>query len=848
MKKFRKLFAGILALLMTASLPAGAAFADEGGQKSSSTNAIAIVFDNSGSMYYQGSMAWCQATYAMEVFAAMMDSGDTLQIYPMNEADINGANYSSDSPLVISSMDEAAQIQDIFTHGVGITPIETIMVAHDGLVRTSADERWLIVLTDGDTFYENDTEMGHDATLARLSELLTQYNQDVNVVYLGIGDLSVPDFASSNGYVNWGETATSAQVPGTLSRVCNLIFGRDELPAENLSGGQISFDIPMRKLIVFVQGENVGDITLTAPDGSQVPAVSTYSPHYSTKGTGGYTSVPDTTLQGVIETYGACPSGAYGLSYSGTASSVIAYYEPDVDLAVFLTDETGAAVDLNGDIYPGQYSLSYGIADSSGTLLDSALLGDTQYDIALTVNGDTQTISSDRSEPYPLELAADDLIDVSASARFLSGYQINKDAGMLGWPSGGLSVAPWPVGTLTAEVTGGSDTYGLYGLEEQGHYDVALRYDGELLQGEALDRTDLQAALTGGNASCAVERTDGGYALDLGYAEDVGATESGAYELALTASYVDENGQTSETQQTVRFEIEEQTSSLQVKLEDPRKYYVISRLDEQEPLVASITKDGEPLTAEELAAVDVTAEAEGLDLRTEVLADQSAAEVYIEPNGDYATGTYPITVSAKSQDELGRQIEGTDKASIKLQKFPQWVWYLGFALLALLIALLIWLYMNVKILPKKIGVKQTTFTVDGNMVTGAAQCLFTGGKKKRGILEIQTPKYTANPLLKAGFHLDLEAVSPRRVKSSARSAKVTGVSAINASAVSSIRIGAVQLIKDPATRKFVRAGGAKNVPLEFLLNNGARCTVVAEVLDPNGGTASVSLVTILRYY
>ena len=35
--------------------------------------AIYVVFDNSGSMYKPGNMAWSQATYAMEVFAAMMN-------------------------------------------------------------------------------------------------------------------------------------------------------------------------------------------------------------------------------------------------------------------------------------------------------------------------------------------------------------------------------------------------------------------------------------------------------------------------------------------------------------------------------------------------------------------------------------------------------------------------------------------------------------------------------------------------------------------------------------------------------------------------------------------------------
>ena len=43
-------------------------------QQGTTKRAIYVVFDNSGSMYGDGNKAWSQATYAMEVFAAMMNS------------------------------------------------------------------------------------------------------------------------------------------------------------------------------------------------------------------------------------------------------------------------------------------------------------------------------------------------------------------------------------------------------------------------------------------------------------------------------------------------------------------------------------------------------------------------------------------------------------------------------------------------------------------------------------------------------------------------------------------------------------------------------------------------------
>ena len=72
--------------------------------KVETTRAIAIVFDNSGSMYSGGNKAWCQATYAMEVFASMLNSEDILQIYPMWPIEVNGKEYTMEQPFEISKV------------------------------------------------------------------------------------------------------------------------------------------------------------------------------------------------------------------------------------------------------------------------------------------------------------------------------------------------------------------------------------------------------------------------------------------------------------------------------------------------------------------------------------------------------------------------------------------------------------------------------------------------------------------------------------------------------------------------------------------------------------------------
>ena len=96
MKKYISIILAVCLLIISMITAAPTAYASD---KNSESRAIAIVFDNSGSMYDEGDQAWCRATYAMEVFASMLNKGDVLQIYPMWPITAGGREYTMENPL-----------------------------------------------------------------------------------------------------------------------------------------------------------------------------------------------------------------------------------------------------------------------------------------------------------------------------------------------------------------------------------------------------------------------------------------------------------------------------------------------------------------------------------------------------------------------------------------------------------------------------------------------------------------------------------------------------------------------------------------------------------------------------
>ena len=846
----RRLLSWILAWIMLLTALGGSALA-AGSAKDTLSRSIAIVFDNSGSMFAGSNMAWCRATYAIEVFASMMNQGDELQVFPMYEVTANGKSYTSQSPVKVSGGGDISAIRDMFTPHAGDTPIETIADAHQALQRSSADEKWLIVLTDGAEFYENNLGLG-SGTAARLSEVLTEYNKTANVLYLGIGSVAVMPTVTGNGaYQYYADKASnSADVLSKLTNMCNMIFGRDELAS---AASQISFDVSMNKLILFVQGSSISGVTLKDASGASVGSPSLeYSPRYSEQGAGsGIGSGPfgiDTSLSGYIAIYDMpLEAGTYSLGYAGNVTNVSVYYEPDVDLVAQLTDESGAAVTASSTLYPGTYYLNYGLVDKDGNMTTSALLGSTSYEVTYTLNGREETVTSDKSGQVALELQEGDVLEGSIHVSYLSGYSITKNSSQLGWPAGGFQVTPRPAGTLELKVSGGQERYALSQLEEAS-YQLQVWYDGAPLTGQDLERVTFTAALEGGNAGYEVVRQGEGCALCLRYAGSAEATQCGDYQMTVQASYTDEFGVTAQSSPAaLAFAIEDDSYQLAMDIQGAG-YYVLGGLENADPILVKLTLSGQSMTDEQLAATALTVDGDGLTVTQEPLPGQSAYALRIVKDDQAVSGKYNLHIRASATDQLGREITAEGDKGVELSPYPLWLRYLIIALIILLIIALILFYLSRKILPKKITVNsaQTVFTVDGEMVQGAAKCNFNGGGKKRGSLQVSTPTYSGSPLVKGGFALQLQAVTPRRVKSARRRALVTAISPSNTAALSSLSIGTHTLVKSEEGSDIIWVLDGKQIPspsaaTNFEIGGKPTCTFIGETITGESFTLSVQL-------
>ena len=703
--------------------------AEASGGKDSKSRAIAIVFDNSGSMYIRGNQAWCRATYGIEVFAAMMNEGDSLSVYPMWPIEADGMEYTSDEPLTVRSGQSISSIRQMYTPEAGATPIETIRSASEGLKRAQADERWLIVLTDGDDFYEDNRSLG-SATTEKLSETLAACSGSMNVMYLGIGKSAIiPEVTTTGRYTYYADKASDSQtILAKLTAMSNNIFGRDVLET---SGSDVSFDLSMSKLIVFVQGEGVADITLTGKnDGTLVQAIDSYAPHYGEKGAGGRYAGQfgiDRSLQGVLMTYENVDAGDYAIGYAGTASSVSIYYEPDVDLQLFLLDRKGNAATAD-TAYPGAYTVNAQLVDKNGNATESSLLGKTDYTISCTVNGEKHTAHGDSAGYMEIDLAEGDSVDFGAEVTYLSGYHIEKEGSDMGWP------------TFT------------------------------VLPKRAFD-----------------------------------------YDLKLTI---------------------------------PQKYIMLSKIKDAPAIEANVYVNGEPVTPELCEKLDVEVACDGIGFRTARKEDGSGFLLKLETDKAVKSGKYPFVCRVSGLDDNDEEVLLSDEGTLTVKPYPQWLIYLILFLILALLAFLIWLYLNTKVLPKRIDVLGTDYSVDGEKVTGRAACRYVGGGGKRGTVTIIAPRCPTNPFAKGSFTMEVEAVSPRRVRSASRGIRVVGVTADRA--MSNVKIGPTQLVKD-AQGRLTKPGGKANTSISFDIYSGAKCSMSGEVLDNDEGTASLSMATKLKF-
>ena len=536
MKKIISLFLTVILLFTCVLVGTTTVYA----AKTESSRGIAIVFDNSGSMYDAGDQAWCRATYAMEVFASMLNSGDTLQIYPMHPITVGDKEFTMQNPLQITDAAQASTIREILTKDAGGTPIESIDCAVQGLQKLQTDKKYLVVLTDGGTFSKNGNGLTKYRTKTELDNRIRAYaSKTMTVMYLGIGsEACVPNTKESEYFIK-KQAVNTADVLSTLTDMCNLIFGRDTLPKNRISNKTMKFDISMKKLIVFVQGDNISDLKIKPESGDSVgKLINSQQTKYSTKGAADYKSVADTSLQGMIITYEDCAAGSYNIEYVGTATSVEVYYEPDADLEFIFTDSEGNNVDLNS-LYEGEYKVSFGMKDAkTGKLISSDLLGKPHYEGSYTINGEKTNFTHDgQSGEVPIVLKMNDTFEADLTVAYLSGYTISKNSTDFGWPKGGVKVLAPPLGKFDAKLTVSQDYILIKELEQTPEFIVDLTIGGKKLTAEEFDAVTVTVDCGGIAHTVTPKKEDSQYLIKL---EPTKGIAEGGYRINVDAKYLDE--------------------------------------------------------------------------------------------------------------------------------------------------------------------------------------------------------------------------------------------------------------------------------------------------------------------
>lgn len=725
--KLRKVLAFVCAICMLAGSILPCVVSAEG--KAAVKRNIAIVYDNSGSMFQNGNKAWCQAQYAMEVFATMMNDGDQLLIYPMQPVTPDGSKEKytyQKNPLKITSDEQKGAIHTLCSDLTESdnTPIESVDAAYKGIEKLDG-EKWLIVLTDGTYFFKGGKQLSTKETKTELETMFKKYSSNVNIMYLGIGDkIDAPQITPADGSRYEARTTDSENIPKNLSEMCNMIFGRDSLPEKHKGKKAIDFDIPLSKLYVFAQGENVGDIKLTK-DSKAVTPVQGFAPTYGNKGC--ISNEPsekkfgvDDKLNGAMAVYTDLDSGKYEFYASGKPNFEF-YYELDADLQVDLLDSAGKVVASPDDVVPGDYKVKYAITDKDGNEIKSDLLGNVSYLLNYTVNGEPKEETSDKtSGEMGIHFDADDKFSLDlAQVHFLSDYEITKTgADFDGALRGEIITHKGAAKTMEIAVSGGEESIDGDMIADFRPYYANLAYDGQPLSDEMLDEIKFEAVSSCDDIVCEVSRDGREFKINLAPAEGVETVAPGDYQITMTATYSSDLYEDAVATAQKSLTVNEISDKLVI---DPGiakiKYSTVMESGNKE-IIAKVTYNGQPLTPGQFEELEFYVEAAGLKLNAEPLPDQSAYSVKLDPDADLELGDYVIKFSAAGvKDRYGKSLTTEKDLNAKVQLLPTWANVLlvlaGLAVLGIIATIIC----RQRVLPRKISHINSKVLINGKLAS-----------------------------------------------------------------------------------------------------------------------------------
>ena len=342
------ILAVVMALLLTA-LPLHA-HAD-GGDIAITSRHVAIVFDDSGSMYTpikrKVNKSWARANYMMQAFCGLLGADDSLFITYMS--DIEGSSEVGNR-LEGDREESIATIRD--WQGDGDTPYEAVETAYQSLKdieANSRDEYWLVVMSDGSF---NNLSKDLNTVLEGYIKEMAEMGRTLKVVFFSIGEKAKPPQPNEDVGLLVYQTDIQGIIP-TLSDMADTISARQAVNPKKIkqvNRRTLSFEtyIPMYALALFSQGEENPLTSVQLEDGSQLAVGDTYhiTAPESFKRANRKWATTDDSLKGQIVHIAhddVLPAGRYTLEF-----------ENDVDLSnLRILYQSAIAIELRY-LYRGQ--------------------------------------------------------------------------------------------------------------------------------------------------------------------------------------------------------------------------------------------------------------------------------------------------------------------------------------------------------------------------------------------------------------------------------------------------------------------------------------------------------------
>lgn len=446
------------------------------GAGSEPSRVINVVYDDSGSMYNSNGLVdtWCQAKYSMEVFAAMLGEKDTLNVYYMSDYQ-SGTGHA---PRIVLYGKDGASTNVGKLHNektrAGNTPFNSVRKAYSDLSKAIADEKWLVILTDG---------AFEDGALSKneIDAFLAGKDSNISVMFLAMGPSASGITAKEDQNIFYVEAKTNNQILNQITGICTRIFNSNKLDV-NTSTKKFSFDIPMGELAVFAQGANVQINGIKREDGTLVKSSSApVEVKYSECDATNYHNEPVRDLTGSIATFvDDFSAGDYTVDVSG-AETIEIYYKPNVEVVAYLTDAQGNEVTDLANLEAGEYTISFGFvkAGTKEKVAQSKLLGDVTYEAYVTNNGTKHEKAYSDGDKITLE---EGMLSIDVSARYLDYHSVSThlDYSIFKNKILSFSVKNNPTYTITSK-----------GIEKNDFIELEAKIDGREITQEEWDAMDL---------------------------------------------------------------------------------------------------------------------------------------------------------------------------------------------------------------------------------------------------------------------------------------------------------------------------------------------------------------------